>query len=283
MQSLTLFGEIISEVRLHNPNATPQEISEGLTAILGKEILPQILKSLSLPEFPSYRSLAISERRGSRRKQKTAIAKSPDLDSRRRAMQGIESVRIKLGWDGGDDLLPKVYAVNSASLYYSPKAELPLVQEGLGEQLEKDSNRKIDSQPIKKEIGDGTLQTIPKPIEKNLITLSETTQRKIVSDSIFEAFFKNVEVQLRSIIDSRNLETEIDVICKTDEEIPSWNKCVLKVHPPPNIDFNARMNISTIFDITIRKIIDDLKKNADDTTLEYLKNLNRNLFVHIDL
>ena len=282
MQSLTLFGEIISEVRLHNPNATPQEISEGLTAILGKEILPQILKNLSLPEFPSQRSLA-TERRGSRRKQKTAIATSPDLDSRRRAMQGIEIVRIKLGWDGGDDLLPKVYTANSASLYYSPKAELPLVQEGLGEQLEKDSNRKIDPQSTKKEIGDGTLQTTPKLIEKNLITLSETAQRKIVSDPIFEAFFKNVEVQLRSIIDSRKLETEIDVICKTDEEIPSWNKCVLEVHPPPDIDFNARMNISTIFDITIRKTINDLKKNADDTTLEYLKNLNRNLFVHIDL
>src|SRR4030042_5967489 len=48
MQSLTMLEEIISEVRLHNPNATPQEISEGITAVLGKEILPEILKNLSL-------------------------------------------------------------------------------------------------------------------------------------------------------------------------------------------------------------------------------------------
>ena len=179
--------------------------------------------------------------------------------------------------------MPKAYTTDSAGLYYLPKAELPLIQEELDKQMGKDSDLKRSPHPTKKETVDGTFQKIPKPTEENLITLSETTQRKIVSEPIFEAFFKNVEVQLRSIIASRKLETEIDVTYKTDEEIPSWNKCVLKVHPPPNLNFNARMNISTIFDITIRKTINDLKKNADSNTLEYLKNLNRNLFVHIDL
>jgi len=282
MQSLTLLEEIISEFRFHNPNATPQEISEGITAILGKEILPELLKNLSLPEFPSYRSLIISEGSGARGKRKMVIGKAPNLDNRRRAIQGIENVRIKLGWDGGDDLLPKAFTADSASLYL-PKSELPLIQEELDEQIREDSDFRKSPDPVQKEAVNGPFQKIPKPIEKNIITFSETTQRKIVSDSLFEVFFKNVEVQLRSIIDTRDLKTEIDVICKTDEEIPSWNKCILKVHPPSNLDFKARMNISTIFDITIRKTINELKKNADGNTLEYLKNLNRNLFVHIDL
>lgn len=284
MQSLTLLDEIISEVRLHYPNATPQEISEGITTILGKEILPEILKNLSLPEFPSYRSLTISEGSGARGKRKTAIAKSPDLVSRRRAIQGIEDVRIELGWDGGDDLLPQAYTAGSASLYYLPKAELPLLQEKPDKKLGKDSNRKTDLQPTKKETVNGTFQKILKQSEtKDLIILSETAQHKLVSEPIFERIFENIELQLRTLIENRDLRTEIDVVCKSDIEISSWKKCVFQVHPPPELNFKERMKISTIFDITIRKEIQELIKDADPSTTKYLQDLNRNLFIHIDL
>lgn len=73
------------------------------------------------------------------------------------------------------------------------------------------------------------------------------------------------------------------MICKSDVEIPSWKKCVLTIHPPSELTFDERMNISTIFDVAIRKTINEMKKEADVTTTDYLKNLNRSMFVHIDL
>jgi hypothetical protein len=282
MTSPTLIDEIVAEVRFHNSSATPQEVSEGVASILSKEILPEVLKNLTLPRFPSYRSVATAER--SRKKRKTRLDRSKGLGDSRRVIQQIEYVRTRMGWDGSDDLKPTVYITDSPSLHYVPKTYSPLAREGpRKEALRKESDVEKEPQPTEKESDNGTSQKIPKPIEKNPIVLSETAQRKIVSEPIFEEVFKNIEIQLRNAIVNRKLETEIDVTCKTDVEISSWNKCVLTVHPSSDLDFKARMNIATVFDLIVRKTINDLKNSADGNAIEYLKNLNRNLFVHVDL
>jgi hypothetical protein len=279
MTSATLLDEIANEARLHNPNATTQQVSDGIVAIISKEILPGVLRNLSLPRFPSYRSTATAEARSAKRTRRTRTDVPVSLDHRRRVIQQIEHVRIQMSWDGGDDLTPKPHVIDSPYSYYTPKIDLPQPRENLRkEEVKEKTDSKEESKPV-----DGTFQKMMRQPEKNLIVLSETAQRKIVSEPIFEAVFKNVEVQLRSIIASRKLETEIDVTCKNDDEIPSWNKCIFRVHPPPDLDFNTRMNLSTIFDIAIRKTINDLKKNADSNATEYLQKLNRNLFVHVDL
>jgi hypothetical protein len=285
MTSPTLIDELIAEVRLHNPAATSQEVSDGIAAIMSKEILPGVLKNLSLPKFPSYRSIETAEARSIKAKRRPGTDTSIHLDDRRRIIQQIEYVRTRMGWDGSDDFVPKSHAPDSSSLHYIPKIDLPAPRDALRkEKLKEEPDYRKTGQPTEEETVNGTFQKMTRPPgKKDIIALSETAQRKIASEPIFEAVFKNVEVQLRNIIASRKLETEIDVVCKTDVEISSWNKCVLRVHPPPNLDFNERMNISTIFDITIRKAIKDLKENADSNTIEYLQNLNRSLFVHIDL
>ena len=140
-----------------------------------------------------------------------------------------------------------------------------------------------DPEEAKEEIVNSTNQKIPQEPDNNIIKFSEKTQRKIVNEPIFESVFKDVEIKLRNIISTRKLSTDIDVECKFDEEISTWNKCVLTIHPPSDLNFEQRMNISTIFDVTIRKVINEMKKNADPRTSEYLKDLNRNLFVHVDL
>lgn len=284
MTSATLLDEIANEARLHNPNATTQEVSDSIVAIISKEILPRVLRNLSLPRFPSYRSTATAEARSAGRTRRTRTDVPVSLDHRRRVIQQIEHVRIEMSWDGGDDLTPKPHVIDSPNSYYTPKIDLPQPRETLRkEEVKEKTEFEEESKPAEKMAIDGTSQKMMKQPEKNLIVLSETTQRKIVSEPIFEAVFKNVEVQLRSTIASRKLETEIDVTCKTDTEIPSWSKCIFRVHPPPGLDFNARMNLSTLFDIAIRKTINDLKKDADSNATEYLQKLNRNLFVHIDL
>jgi hypothetical protein len=276
MSSTTLLEEIVAEAKLHNPNIAPEEISEGIAIILSKEILPEVMKNLSLPKFPSYREVHSTRIKEKRQVKADMLI---DLGDRRSLIQQIEQVRTEMGWDGVDDLRPITFGNNSPSIYYIPET-------GFSVPIEtpiKKPDFKDDLEETEKEAANSTSQKMPKEPEKNIISLSETAQRKIVTDPLFEAVFKTVEIQLRNIIASRNLGTKIDVVCKSDVEISSWKKCILEVHPPSDLDFQARMNISTIFDIVIRKTIKDLKKDADEDTREYLKNLNRNLFVHIDL
>lgn len=277
MKSLTLVDEMVAQIRLHNPAASPEEISEAIAGILGEEIFPNALKNLTLPQFPSYRVVLaetkkIKERRGAKASDPTGI------NYRRKIIQQIEYVRTEMGWDGIDDVTPKIRVTNSPTLNYPLKTDLPQPKE----KMKKEIDSKKETEESHKETIHSTNQPMPIKPEKDVITLSETAQRKIVSEPIFEEVFKNVETKLRGLIESRNLKTEIDVVCKSDFEIPSWNKCVLKVHPPSNLAFTKRMNISTTFDITIRNTIKDLKTSSPEAT-EYLDNLNRNLFVHIDM
>ena len=280
----TLLDQIITEVRLHNPSATFEEISAGIAKIVGNEILPKVLKSVSLPDFPTYRSVETAEARSTKRKIRKGDERPISLAERRIIIQQVEYVRGKMGWDGGDDVKPEMRVKNSPSFLYAPRTDLLLPTEVTKKegQVGKTAFEKEVESP-KKETVDGTFQKMVKQPEKDIIILSNTAQEKVVSEPIFEMFFKNVEVQLRSLIASRDLRTEVDVTCKSDMEIPSWKKCVLTIHPPSELTFNERMNISTIFDVTIRKAIDEMKRNANETTVDYLKNLNRSIFIHIDL
>lgn len=280
MNPPTLLDEIVSEIRLHNPNATLEEIYEGISVLLSKEVLPEVIKNLSLPKFPSHRSVLLAKAKRTRVTRKMKTDQSIDLGRRRSIIQQVEYVRNEMGWDGADDLKPPTFIIDSSSLYYTPKINPSVPRRGFKKGID---FKKEEPQETEKETISSTFQKMPIQPEKNVINLSDTALRKIVSEPIFEEVFKNIEIQLRKIIASRNLKTDVDVVCKPDIEISSWNKCVLKIHPPPEFDFNARMNISTIFDITIRKSIKDSLKTADEDKKEYLKNLNRTLFVHVDL
>jgi hypothetical protein len=284
MAPLTMLDEIIAEVRLHNPSATPEEISEGIAAIIGNEILPEVLKNLSLPKFPSYRSVATAEARSAGAKIRMGTEKPIKLTDRRRIIQQVENVRTQMSWDGVNDAKPKIYVKDSPNLFYAPKTDLlPSLEAMRKGELKRKSDSEKEREPRKKGTVNGTFQKMIEQQERNIIVLSETAQEKVVSEPIFEAVFRNVEVQLRNLIADRNLKTEIDVSCKSDVEIPSWKECVLTIHPPSDLTFDQRMNISTIFDVTIRKTIAEMGKDADGTTTDYLKNLNRSMFVHIDL
>jgi hypothetical protein len=284
MTSQTLLNEIVTEVRLHNPSATRQTIAEGITAIISNEIFPEVMRNLSVPKFPSYRSVATAEARSARGRRRTGTEKPISLGDRRRIIQQVEHVRTQMGWDGIDYMKPRIHVIDSPSPYYTPKTDLLLSIEAIREEeLEKGPYFEKESEPREKETVNGTFQKMTKQPERNLIVLSDSAQKKVVSDQFFDAVFRDIEVQLRNLIESRNLRIEIDVTCKFDVEIPSWDKCVLTIHPPPELTFDERMNISTIFDLTIRKTINEMKRDADDTTRDYLKDLNRKMFVHIDL
>jgi hypothetical protein len=279
MMSETLLEEIVTEVKLRNPDALPEEIFEEVATMLSKEILPQVIKNISLPKFPTYRQVMLSQSKRTKSKIETKAHPPKSLGYTRNMIQEIESVRNEMGWDGIDDSKPKMFITDSTNPYHLQKNIFRLSRED----LKIKTNIKEAPEKEREEIANATAQKMPMKPDKNILELSESVQRKIVTEPIFGLVFKSVELKLRNIIATRNLSTEVDVICKSDIEIPTWNKCVLTAHPPAKINFDERMNISTIFDITIRTVINEMKKDADEKTLDYLRNLNRNFFVHVDL
>lgn len=275
--SLTLLEEIIAEIKLRNPNGSPEDIFEGVSAFLSTEVLPDVIKNIILPRFPTYREVSF-EKKKAKSKIETKANSYKSLSYTRIMIQQIESVRNDMGWDGVDDTMPKISINDFTSPYYEPR-NLRYTKENLRSkrQVEHESEEKAE------EIVNATVQKVPKESNKDIICLSDTTQRKIVEEPLFGQVFKNVELQLRDVIAKRQLETKVDVEWKNDIEFSNWQKCIVRIHPKKSCTFNEKMNISTLFDVTIRHQINELKKEADDNTKEYLNNLNKDLFVHIDL
>ncbi|MGD0645084.1 MAG: hypothetical protein ABSA75_09285 [Candidatus Bathyarchaeia archaeon] len=274
MASLKPLEELALLVRGYYPEATPEEIAEITLEIVSKEILPDVMKNIKLPDFPSYRLIAMDKT--AKAKETTTIEKSVDLSSRRRIIQQIEGVRYKMGWDGIDDLTPKNFNSSNSSnaLYFSEKISAKDQNQKPKKDilLDKAENRRIEGTSIKME-----------EVSNDYISFTDSIQKKIVSESILEKLLSQIEIELRKAILSQNIKAEIELTYKTDFEVASWNKYVLKIHPITNLKFDERMNISTRIDLLVRKTINNMKSNSEPQTTEYLRDISRNFFVHIDV
>ena len=187
-----------------------------------------------------------------------------------------------MGWDGVDDTAPKAYISDTPLIYRQFKRDMTSKNEKINRELKNEDTLTIDPSDVKEEIINANTQKLQVTGNVNVIKLSDLAQRKIVSEPLFEEFFERTEKKIRAFIETKEPGILIDVQCDQDEESPSRDKCVIQVHSSSNIDFKQRMKLSTIIDITIRREIKALK-NAPNGNLQYFQNLNRNLFVHVDL
>ena len=278
MNEQSLLEELVAQIRASNPNATEDEISEGIDSLLSKEILPSVLKNLSLPKFPSAMNESLEAKR-LKGIQGSKVEKIAQVHQRRSLIQQVEQVRNAMGWDGINDTTPKMQISNSSSIY--PLIRLDFASKN--ERIRKPIKKIEPELETEKETINATAQKINFLTEKNIIDLSESTQRKIVSEPLFEIFFKGAEIKMRHAISSREPETKIEVLCNIDEESPDRTKCLVKIHPRKDLDFKERMKLSTVFDIIIRTEIKSLQEKSDIDGKKYLQGINRNLFVHVDL
>jgi hypothetical protein len=278
MNSSTLCAEIMAEARYHNPKASLIQILDGVTELLSNEVLPEVLKNLSLPKFPSWSSILIAESRKERRGKKFKDSKS--LRDRRVAIQQVEYVKRQMGWDGSDTSTSVRHFSDSTSPIFFPRFDLASVEEvsnhgsGYGKETKT---------PIEEEVGKPYPNILFPLKPQDTISLSKEIQQKIVSEPIVERAFKNIELSIRKLVDAKKLETSIDMSFRSDPEIPSWKKYVITITLPLNIDFNARMNMWTLFDLVIRKEITELAKNASDDERKFFDDLNKSLFLHVEL
>lgn len=272
MSSQLSFSEIFSELKKYNPHASESEISAGIIEILEKEILPRVLQQMSLTSFPSWRDVAIQE---SGRRIKKRFRPKESLEERRRIIQQVEYVKRELHWDGGTLPLPILSFPDADNIIGPPESDMPSAK-----QLIEHDEKEIETF---NERDDPYGRKLSPSREKYQIVLSKEFQEKILSDALFEEVFRKIEVSIRKLINVRNFETNVDVSFRPDLETPSWKKCVITIGLPPQVRFEDRTRIWTIFDLTIRNQIGELAKKGDSDVKEFLYNLNKKLFVHIEL
>jgi hypothetical protein len=267
-----LLSEIVTEAINHNPYASPEQVLDGIVSIMEKEVLPLVIRDLSLPDFPSWAKMTI-ELKG--RKAKKKFRPKETLKEKRAIIQQVEYLK-KLNWDGINTSAPSIHFSDHDDLMGIP-------QLGMSFEIEPKRRRPRAKVPAI-ESAHRPYASIPFALErKNPFVLSSEIQEKIISDSRFEGLFKNVEVSVRKLIETRNLEAYLNVFSKSDLEIPTWEKYVITINLPSRMSFEERMKIWEIFDLTIRSKIADLAKKADEKTREYLDNMNKKLFVHMEL
>jgi len=272
MSSQTLFSEILTEAMHYNPHASSEQILDGVINMLEKEILPSVIRDLSLPDFPSWARMAI-DLKG--RKVKKRLRPKETLKEKRAIIQQVEYLR-KLDWDGVDTATPTIYFSDHDDLVSRHQLRMPCETKPASyEPRVKTPTFKTAHKPY---------ASFPFPSERrNTLVLSSEVQEKIVSDSRLENLLKNVEISVRRLVETRDLEAYLDVSFKSDLEIPTWEKYVININLPPRTNFDEKMKIWEIFDLTIRNKITGLSKEADDSTKEYLNNINKKLFVHMEL
>lgn len=276
MSPKTLYAEILSQAINRNPSASSSEVLEGIFQIMSKEILPTVFKNVGLPKFPSWSMLAFEKRGRKRRK----IEPQEKLAERRIVIQQIERLKRQISWDGGNSARYDLHFPDVDTLTFLPAQDLSSNKKALTRIL--DYGEEIKTQ---------SLEEPDKPYPKSLllsepkqpIDLSDEVQKKIISEPAVEEVFKRIEVGIRSLFVERKLDATVQVSFHSDSEIPSWKKYVITLNPPSSMDFEAKMNIRTLLDIAIRKEMDGLLKNASEDMKEYLYQLNKSIFIHIEL
>ena len=276
MNSETLSSRIIKEAMISNPDASRSEILEGILAIIQRDVLPAVLKDLSLPKFPSWADIVIESRRP--KLPRKEAKREGFLEERRRVIQEVTYLRQKLHWDGDRTSAVYPYLEDSDNL-----ATLPGLGGSSFERAPKYDGEKAKA-PAGEEFGKAYPHIFPSLKPKHQITFSERLQERITSIPLLEKVFSKIEIDLRDLIASRKIEANLVVSLQLDFEITSWEKTLITIKElPPALTFEDRMKIWETFDLTIRSRINALRKEADENTNEYLENLNRNLFVHIEL
>ena len=266
-------SEIITEASYHNPEASPNELLEGIVNLMENEILPKVLKGLSLPTFPSAMEL-LMESRGRRLKKRFRTRTT--LDQTRVLIQQFEHIKRQLFGYRDNSSVEPIIDFTDFDDFIKP---FGLNRSSIEEKLE------YNGEPIRvptMERADKPYPSIlPFPIVEHQIVLSEEIQDKIVSDPLFEKIFKDTETEIRELAFSYPFEN-LDVSIRSDYEIPDWKRTILTLTVPP-MSFEEKMKLWQRYDLRIRKRIAETAKHMDESNRKRVEILNKNLFIHIDL
>jgi len=269
-----------------NPDASPTEISESIVDWL-ESYLPSIARSIEVPTISpiesKLRALLLK-----RRKKASRVREEKYWSEREKLVEDLRQLQIR-----SEDFVAHSSSFNGhpapahgdfdSFMFERPSFEEHDFSPGkLTYQIEAIS--KPDEVEVKpKKVPD----TVP-PIKKEdlrhripRITMDKNIRARIVADPLFSHTLRFIETGLRGM--SEPDVQELDFILRTDIEIPTWKAVVLKVHPVSG-DFDQKTRLWDRVDDVVRQCIREMMNlNLYVNKLEAIKEINRNLFIEMDL
>ena len=262
----TLRDELVSSILLSNPRLSSQEVSEQITALIEREILPAVLCRLRLPRLPTPLSLKQKELRQPRYGKRRVI----DFREKVVFMQDLEKLRLE--YDGSDLTNEDSYVTALIGdtqipfhkvVEYFKKKEQPIPEPDIIQQ-------KSDGSPS----FDKREKIVKKP--SRLITFDSNIAEKITFDPNFEMIIAEVECKIRTEYDREALNIHFSFSIRKDVSDPHREKTIIRISLP-DCNFDEKMKYWDKIDADIRNVI-----KALDVTETDKKTINRNLFTHVE-
>lgn len=286
----SLLEEIVAEVRLSSPEASPEEVSEAVVRFIEREVLPEALRKMRMPE-------PVSPARKWREEMMLRRMKKKHREAVRARRE--ESEQLLLHFDYLKHKLSRIH-IDSGSLvrdFFSRDIDDPLRERTISVDtvpamkrlfLKKDGIPSIEPEEVrnKKEEFSRLMPYTPVPKEEEkepqIFLIDEIVQNKITSDPIFAENFGLIEKVARTFSATSDFKMGFFASFRADVEIPEWEKIIINVRVD-GLDFDQKMELWDRFDAEVRKTIQERMKTATGLEKEKLEEMNRMFFTNFEL
>lgn len=283
----TLLSCVVDELLLRYPQATPQAISQALINSIENEILPMAVKTMKLPPPPSKMQLLLEKKRMERQKKKY---RQSTKEKEKTVIEEFETLKYILNgyfndYTTEEQLLALDGSFNDSGSRYtfldtSFHREIIEKYDGISTSPKVGYSRA--EKPTEQEKGNPYSKKLFRPEKRppNFI-ISREVREKIWADLTIREVVSSIETQLREI-STHFPKMAFSIYVKNDEEIPTWEKIIVNLKFP-SLDIRKKLELWDKVDAQIRKRILDSTRAIDGSNETELQNINRKLFIHLDL
>ncbi len=259
--------QLIAEITDTALDLTPDEVSYQITRIIEKEILPDVITNLKLPNLPSpitVRHEELMEKRYGKRSHAS-------LRQKVKFIQDLEKIRTK--WNGSavtdKTLRPSNGHSNQAYIRFFPRTALDV--ESIKKPVPNEPNvivrKQMSSSPLIK----------PEDVAKKykLIEFNNQVINQIVKNPSFEIFISAIESKFRKIFKQNDLSFIFSI--QTDSFYPTTERTMINIIASTN-NFEEKMKLWDKVELVLKSVIDNLNVSDDER-----KEINRNTFTNIEV
>lgn len=282
----SLLSQIVSEIALKYPQASPEDIANILINSIETEILPNAIRTMVLPPPPSKMKVLLEKKREERRRKKH---RASILEDKMELARNFESLKYRLSGEevdntsrrsvlmekGLDDLAMPMYGSLGASSvreYVERRDGIPLPKGAgfsrFGRKLAREKSYPYTRGMFEEET-------------KTKFFIDSEVQNRLLSDPLFMNVVSSIEVFLRDIA-GRYPEASFSILKKSDPQIPTWEKIIVKL-TIPNSSFDQKMRIWDYIDMGLRRTLCKVAQESYPSRIGEIEDVNRRLFTHVDL
>jgi len=286
----SLLEEIVTEIKLDNPDASAEEVSQAVVKFMEQNALPEALRKMRMPEPISPLQRWRERERLKRVKKKRREALRIRMEESRQLLLEFECIKHQLvrtdidasslgfGLLYGDLTNPfarrtiSVGTIPTMERLFLKKDGIPIVESEEARKRKEELSKLWLYSPILKE----------KEEEPIVFHIDALVQNKIMSDPFFAENLGIIEKVARTFAAGTPFKMNFFVSFRTDVEIPKWQKTILSVQVA-DLDFDQKMKLWDEFDAKIRKEMHQRIEIATGSEKEKLEEMNKTFFTNLQL